>query len=105
MIGQSDLKTAETSPRASFGDEMPDGGPDLGCDGLGLDVEQLRLGNGRLLLIGGQQRSISLVGFSRVDLEGSCSRSFDHGQSSYNAAIDVLNLAAAAASAFCQRLE
>ncbi len=54
MIGQGDLKTAETSPWASFGDEMPDGGPDLGSDGLGLDVEQLGLGGGRLLLFIGQ---------------------------------------------------
>ena len=53
-IGQGDLKTAETSPWASFGDDMPDGGPDLGSDGLGLDVEQLWLGGGRLLLFGGQ---------------------------------------------------
>lgn len=51
VIEQGDLKTTEARPRASLSDEVLDGGSDLGCYGLVLDIEELRLGGQWFLLI------------------------------------------------------
>ena len=39
IVSQGDLETTEASPWTSFSYDMPNGGPDLGGDWLGLDVK------------------------------------------------------------------
>ena len=97
VVNQGNVETAETGEWAAYGAEMLDCGTELGCDRRSLDEEEFGLKFLEVLLLGllilREKRSINFGRFILDNgLEGSSSRGLDHGQSSHEIAIGVIDL-------------
>ena len=73
---------------------MSDGGSHLGRDGLLLDEEEVGFDGLHLLglLVFGEERGVDVVWLGSVKLEGRGCGSLDHGESSDDISVGVLDL-------------